>query len=314
MKNKILKRHRVEAALDEILDYPLTIVTATIGYGKTTAVKEWLKTRSIKTVWLSLCEDDILEDIVWNRFVLAWEKTFQTDFNLRVLNGFPRDIHQVSGFVDILTAASTKEHVVLICDDYQFVDANPKLRKITEQIAQEEINNFHIVLISRHLTQLNSALLTAKGLCYVIGTDTLAFTKEEVIDYFNLNGLYMDAHALTRVKNFAEGWAAALVLTQMNAQQNTLIPVLDMDYLMSECFNSLFDERSRILLAKLSFLERFTIPEAIYILETHEIINVLELGIDRNAFIYFDPKTEYYRMHILTRTFLQKWLKIPLLI
>lgn len=309
MKNKILKRHRVESALDRILDYPLTIVTATIGYGKTTAVKEWLKNKSIKTVWLSLCEDDILEDIVWNRFVLAWEKTFQEKYNLRGLNGFPRDIHQVSDFVDVLIAATANEHVILVCDDYQFVDANPKIRKITEQVAQEEINNFHIVLISRHLTQLNSALLTAKGLCYVIGTDTLAFTNEEVTDYFNLNGLYMDATALSRVKKFAEGWTAALVLTQMNAQQNTSIPVLDMDHLMSECFNSLFDEKSRILLAKLSFLEKFTMPEAIYILETREIIGVLNLGLERNAFVYFDPKTEYYRMHILTRTFLQKMAK-----
>ena len=48
MKNKFLKRRRVDLALDAILEYPLTIISATVGYGKTTAVKEWIKTKNVQ--------------------------------------------------------------------------------------------------------------------------------------------------------------------------------------------------------------------------------------------------------------------------
>ncbi len=41
-KLKTLKRARVNRALESIFDYPMTIVEAPIGYGKTTAVREFL--------------------------------------------------------------------------------------------------------------------------------------------------------------------------------------------------------------------------------------------------------------------------------
>lgn len=306
MKNKILQRHRVELALDSVLEHPLTIIAATIGYGKTTAVKEWLKNKAVRTIWMSLCADDLIDNIIWHRFISVWEKVLGEKYNLKALNGFPHDIHQTTELAGILTAAAAESPIVIVCDDYHLVDANCRIRKLVERIAQEEIPNLHIVLISRHLTKFNSALLASKGICLIISTETLTFTNQEIIEYFTLNGLSIDTYLLERITKFSEGWAAALVLTQMRAQQNTNIPILDMDYLMSECFNSLFDEASRNLLAKLSFLEEFTLAEAIYILETTTIVAIVNLAIGQNAFIYFDPRTETYRMHALARTFLQK--------
>lgn len=247
------------------------------------------------------------ESISWYRFTLAWEKTFAAQYSLRPLNGFPRDTQQVSEFVDIINAAAADKPIVVICDDYHNVDNNPKIRKLAEQLAQEEIPNFHIVLLSRHLTQLNYALLASKGLCYIINTEILAFTHDEIIDYFALNGLAdIESSLLSRITDFAEGWPAAVVLTQMSVQKNSHIPVLDMDYLMHECLNSLFDSKSRELLSKLSFLEEFSLPQAVYILETRDIVNIIDIAMEQNSFIYFDYKTNKYRLHALARIFLQK--------
>lgn len=52
-RNKTLKRERVNRALELIFDYPLTIVEAPIGYGKTTAVREFLAARGVPVIWTS---------------------------------------------------------------------------------------------------------------------------------------------------------------------------------------------------------------------------------------------------------------------
>ena len=38
-KYRVLKRERVSAELNNLFDYPLTVVVAAMGYGKTTSVR-----------------------------------------------------------------------------------------------------------------------------------------------------------------------------------------------------------------------------------------------------------------------------------
>ena len=65
MKIQFLKRDRINDRLAEIYDYPLTIVEAPMGYGKTTAVRKFLEIKKIKPVWI----------------------TFQPEMVLRIING-----------------------------------------------------------------------------------------------------------------------------------------------------------------------------------------------------------------------------------
>ena len=53
MKIQFLKRDRINDRLAEIYDYPLTIVEAPMGYGKTTAVRKFLEIKKIKPVWIT---------------------------------------------------------------------------------------------------------------------------------------------------------------------------------------------------------------------------------------------------------------------
>ena len=57
-KSKTLKRERVNRALEGIFGYPLTIVEAPIGYGKTTAVREFLSAKGLPVVWTSFFSED----------------------------------------------------------------------------------------------------------------------------------------------------------------------------------------------------------------------------------------------------------------
>ena len=51
---RILSRARVNRQLEQILDYPLTVLRAPMGFGKTTAVREYFHTAQLEPLWLSL--------------------------------------------------------------------------------------------------------------------------------------------------------------------------------------------------------------------------------------------------------------------
>jgi LuxR family maltose regulon positive regulatory protein len=54
----LVARPRVSACLDASLQGKLTLVTAPAGFGKTTAVAEWVRQRDLPVAWLSLDSGD----------------------------------------------------------------------------------------------------------------------------------------------------------------------------------------------------------------------------------------------------------------
>jgi ATP/maltotriose-dependent transcriptional regulator MalT len=57
----LIPRQRLHALLDECLHYTVTLLSAPAGFGKTTLLSQWLKTRSSEdasVAWVSLDEGD----------------------------------------------------------------------------------------------------------------------------------------------------------------------------------------------------------------------------------------------------------------
>lgn len=54
----LISRKRLSQKLDEAFQYKLTIVSAPAGYGKTTAVLDWIKNRKIPAAWYSIDRND----------------------------------------------------------------------------------------------------------------------------------------------------------------------------------------------------------------------------------------------------------------
>lgn len=48
---------RMTTALDAILDHPLTIIEAPLGYGKTTSVREYLRNAGVDVLWQRVYDD-----------------------------------------------------------------------------------------------------------------------------------------------------------------------------------------------------------------------------------------------------------------
>jgi len=63
------KRHRINQLFMEAMKYPLVIVCAGAGYGKTTAVQDFVKEYQSTPLWVQLSGRDNIGGRFWENFV-----------------------------------------------------------------------------------------------------------------------------------------------------------------------------------------------------------------------------------------------------
>jgi LuxR family maltose regulon positive regulatory protein len=72
---RVLFVKRIHKELDNIFQYSITVVSAAMGYGKTTSVKTYLGSQqNIQVAWLSLLGSDEQEFLFWNKFIKAFKE------------------------------------------------------------------------------------------------------------------------------------------------------------------------------------------------------------------------------------------------
>jgi LuxR family maltose regulon positive regulatory protein len=154
---KALKRERVNQALESIFAYPLTIVEAPIGYGKTTAVREFLAAKGSPVLWLTLMPSEDTATFFWERFATEIGR-IDEPAGARLKNlGFPSDAPQAANILSILGDLDYDKNTALVIDDFHLV-RGMEISALLNQIVKEELGDLHIVIITRDTTNLDGEL------------------------------------------------------------------------------------------------------------------------------------------------------------
>lgn len=131
-KFKALRRERVNRALEDIFNYPITIVEAPMGYGKTTAVREFLAIKGVPVIWTSFLSEDDKDSWFWERLaseIGKFDKVAESRLNSL---GIPSDTPQTIMAISIINEMVYKPHTTLVVDDYHLT----KSMKITSLLAR----------------------------------------------------------------------------------------------------------------------------------------------------------------------------------
>lgn len=303
-KPGIMHRERLEKKLAEIWRYPLMVVTAPMGYGKSTAVRTYLDETDMQTVWIgmSFAIETGASSFFWHLLVKCLAK-YQPDLAQSLAQkGFPTDSIGIYNVVEELQNFPWERESVLVIDDYQFVENN-QINALMARLAAAEIPKLHIILITRKLPDLPLVELKMKGLCYVIKTGDLTFTEEEVNAY--LDGISFNGGEEIRREliECANGWITSVYLLARNWSDGFhFAPIYSM--LKHSMFEQL-DESAQQLLLRLSVFDIFTVEQAAYVLEQPNVGAELEKLYLDNAFID-TIGDERFCIHQIFRNFLRK--------
>ena len=304
-KHKALKRERVNRALESMFDYPLTVVEAPIGYGKTTAVREFLASKGCPVLWLTFLTSEDTAVYFWDRFSTEIGKVDRkTGESLKSL-GFPTDAPQTANILSILKGLYFEPDTILVIDDYHFVK-DLRIGRLLSHIAAEQPENLYITVITRDTSNLELEELLAKGQCNILPQQTLRFTDEEVRSYCALMGFSLPESELQKICEYAEGWISLIYLIMLGAERGIPIGLSRaLDSLVEKVLYNAYDGQIRQFLLKLSVMDSFTAEQALFVTGEEEAEDLLKKLRRENAFIAFEETSGTYKMHNVLLDFLR---------
>lgn len=249
-------------ALERIFDYPLTIVEAPIGYGKTTAVREFLAAKGVPVIWTSFFSESDTPEKFWDRLAAGAGNVDPEAGNRLKSLGIPSDESQATTIVSILSEMEYGADTTLVIDDFHLAK-NMRITGLFRRFVSEMPGDFHIVFITREMSNLDIAELYAKGLCSILPQQTLRFTAEEIRAYCALMGFRPGEDELNKVAEYTDGWISLTYLVLLGMEQG--IPVGQnsvIDELVEKVLYDVYDEPIRRFLLRLSVMDAFTAEQS----------------------------------------------------
>lgn len=304
-KIKTLKRERINSTLSVIYDYPLTIIEAPMGFGKTTAVRNFFRSEKSNPLWITFQTSGESVFLFWDKFADEIGKLDKNAALTLKSLGFPVDTPQIAKVLSVLNNIDFAEKTAFVIDDYH-LSPDSNIARLLLHLVSERVDNLHIVIITRDTTQLSFSELLAKGLCHVISQQRLKFTAQEIRDYCLMMMDAISEADVAKIQEYTDGWISLIYIILLGLENG--IPVgmnSTIDELVEKVMFNVYNDRIRNFLLKLSTMSDFTAQQALFVTEevnANEILNKLR---KENAFVYYDESKTTYKIHNVLLDFLR---------
>ncbi|HML36226.1 MAG TPA: hypothetical protein PKA19_02220 [Bacillota bacterium] len=303
---RVLSRARIDAALSAIFEYPLTILEAPMGYGKTTAVKMFTQNQNVRSFWFTFSDLRNSETAFWNSFTDdIMEIDRQAGTVLKSL-GLPADAPQMERMLRTLGAVKFDENYLVVLDDYHLA-RNGHLNSLFLRLAQEEFDGLSILLITRDTTGLDFVELLSRGQCRLLPRQLLKFTEEELGDYCRMIREQISQEDLNQVWQHTDGWISFAYILLLGLENG--IPVgmnATIEDMIERALFAPYDSAMQDFLLRLSIMDEFTAEQAAAVTQARDAAQRLKLLNMENAFVFYEERTGKYHIHQVLQNYLRR--------
>ena len=325
---------RLLAALTGILSSPLTVIEAPMGYGKTVAVREFLRRENLAVIWVSVLDSP--DGAFWRSLCREFERLPETAETARALRRLgppfaPDDAARRDAALELLESLDFARPTVLVVDDVHLLASAPSCVRFFQILARQAMSNLHIVLTTRHFQTDDALLADLKGELARLGPALLAFSEEDIRAYCALCGLKVSPEQIRALHRATGGWVSGVYLhcrhyaqhgsfslpafarsftlpspqssslSSPQYSENELPP--DMAALLEEQLYRPLSPDVRDMLFALCPLEQFTLTQADFCCGT-DTRAALEALVRRNSFVRRREGSGVYTVHAIFRSLL----------
>jgi ATP/maltotriose-dependent transcriptional regulator MalT len=316
---KPLLRPRLDSSSD-VLDgiFPVVVVAAPAGYGKSTLMARWharLLERGVCCAWLSLDEDDHDAARFLRHLIAALQKA-SPHVGKDVAEDLIADF--ASGSKSVLEAvagdlAQVQHRIVLFLDDLQLVEG-PEVRGILDWLINYAPRCLQYVIGTRQDPGLRLSGLRVRSQLLELGAEQLQFDAAEAARFYRSRlGRDLPAPDLQTLLTKTEGWPAALELAALvlagSSEPTAFIQHFAgtdtsvVDYLCDMVLLQM-DERTRDIVLRISMFDRICAPLAQAVTDVNDAGAALSGLRTRNLFLIpLDRSWEWVRFHHLVGEF-----------
>jgi LuxR family transcriptional regulator, maltose regulon positive regulatory protein len=307
----------VSALLEEVWQHRLVTVIAPAGYGKSTAIGQFVEaTPAARQAWLSLDERDADPVRLGHHLLAALDgvRPGIGDAVAATLDGASRGLGD--RFVDALLAQlwQSRDEFVLVLEDVDRADV--AVAADLSRLVLEAPGHVHFVASARLDPNLPAARLRSRSDLFEIRADDLRFTAAETQALVaTVAGVHLTADAADHLGRRTEGWPVAVYLVALSlAGTGQTDPVLAIgaternivDYMSAEIL-AFESAEVRSFLQDTSVLDLLDADMCDFVLQRSDSARILADLSQRGVFISrADDGAARYRCYRLLREFLRQ--------
>ena len=295
---------RIIEAMKEAIKYPLTIIEAPMGYGKTTAVMEQLSLLNVNTMWQRVYDNSL--GSFWNGFCHVLSIIDGANAQSLLALEFPSDSVTLRAALNIMERIEFPENSMIVIDDYHITECE-EINNFIEFVVMSESLDVKFMITTRYTYFPRLEEMKLKGYLYLIENEAFELSKEDIISYYRQCGVKLKAIEAEELYSFTEGWISGLYLLMLSRKtRGSYIYTNDIYTLIDKVFFSLLPDKSKELLIGISIFDNFTLEQAEYMLEENDLKPLISGLIERNAFITYDFNEKTYHLHSILKRFLKE--------
>ncbi|GHO90607.1 hypothetical protein KSF_006550 [Reticulibacter mediterranei] len=217
----LIEREHLHARLEEAIGLPLTLLSASGGWGKTTLLSAWARRQSRAIAWLSLDEMESIAVRFWSAVISAL-RTCHASIGATALTllyspqPVPLSLVLTSLFNEI---ASLKGSIVLVLDDYHLI-ADAAIHESMLYALEHLPVNLRLVLSTRVDPPFPLTRLRIRGQLSEIRDSDLRFRADDTRHFLvQCMGLPLSETEIGILESRTEGWIAGLQLAALAMRQ-----------------------------------------------------------------------------------------------
>lgn len=302
-QQKFYFSNRLKKQMDQIVQHPLTIVEAPSGFGKTTAIREYLRSehpgaisvwytclgKSAAAAWAQMC--DLLAGI--NRKAADELKKLK----------YPQEetLHYIRSAFKKL---KTKKDIFFVIDNYQRAQFGLH-RELVETLSMHENPNVHIILITQQLDFIRKLPLHRDNI-YRMDATSFFFDRDGIASLFRMEGLRLTEKELDDIYDRTEGWIAAIRLQMLYYKETgSFVGTSGIEQLVKTAIWDTLKPGEKDFLLAVSVCDSFTVRQAAYMLDYDVLPGAIEERLKASGFIRYLPEQRVFIIHSLLLDYLR---------
>ncbi|MBN2044192.1 MAG: hypothetical protein JW757_04155 [Anaerolineales bacterium] len=313
---RTLHRTRLLDMLHNNIHRKVLFVCAPAGYGKTTLLVDFADDIDAVVYWFRITTDDTNLATFYENVIQSFKlhhPEFGNDLALSLEEGLPSPQELAYRLVNQLEE-TLQDFSILVLDDYHLVSVEPEITDFVEALINYLPDQLRIMIGSRNVYGIPTALLYVQEQLAIISEDDLKFRQDEIIElcwrYYHIQ---LTAEQSTQILEQAEGWIVAILLALRSENLSVEIPKIlgarqhVYTYLADEVIHSLPEHLINFLYAT-SLVDEFSIPMANHLLRIKNAKDVIKQLEELNLFLSSSSESSvetHYRYHQLFSEFLQ---------
>lgn len=301
---------KLQDKLELIAQYPMTVVAAPMGYGKTVAVRVFLEKCNADVLWSTSFNDNA--DGCFIDFCAAFQKVDAAFCNMLKNNGLPRENGEQRIFIERLnTFCAERERPLLVVLDQLELSADKEVRAFLYFLIRQVPENFHLVVIGRNRALQLDNDFRFSGSVNFIACDDFEFSLNDIERYAKLCKITLSGHMASKLLALTGGWVA---LINMNFRElRAYGGIYTREEMLRVIESSLFaplEEEAQQLLKAVGVCENFTGDQVRFLYRSPNTERWLDLLVNDLYYIRFSRTSGKYHIFSPIAAYLKSYYKI----